>query len=326
MGGRTMIKRMVRYLAITCIFVLVLAEMFFSGSGAFRSNPVFEYAIVLACIGVAVIAFEGICMHEYSKLSAKGDDRRAIALSLWVVCFVLGMLFTTVGIKARGEANQAVKVAGWTKRDNVEQTTAELTEKRRILTDTVKSMALATLNDGQTSWKLRPLGSVENDGRYKASKNCSDAKTAGQRTVCQEHSMASTLASKEAELKDTEAKLAAARDRLDNTDVVVSKTATDAGIFVDMGMSPKAASYVIAGIVAILLHGVTSFGFFIIPRLDDDAPAPSGTASSQAVHVHNHIGQPAQQPATDTGGIVSSLNPVTGRIEFQNVIPVSKTN
>lgn len=321
-----MIKRMVRYLAITCIFVLVLAEMFFSGSGAFRSNPVFEYAIVLACIGVAVIAFEGICMHEYSKLSAKGDDRRAIALSLWVVCFVLGMLFTTVGIKARGEANQAVKVAGWTKRDNVEQSTAELTEKRRILTDTVKGLTVATLTDGASTWKLRPLGSIENDGRYKTSKNCGDAKTSGQRAVCQEHSMASTLAAKEAELKEVEGKLESSRRKLDNTDVVVSKTATDAGIFVDMGMSPKAASYIIAGIVAILLHGVTSFGFFIIPRLDDDAPAPSGTASSQAVHVHNHIGQPAQQPATDTGGIVSSLNPVTGRIEFQNVIPVSKTN
>lgn len=321
-----MIRRMVRYLAIVCIFVLVLAEMFFSGSGAFRSNPVFEYAIVLACIGVAVIAFEGICMHEYSRLSAKGDDKRAIALSLWVVCFVLGMLFTTVGIKARGEANQAVKVAGWTKRDNVEQTTAELTEKRRILSDTVKSMALATLSDGATSWKLRPLGSVENDGRYKASKQCADARNAGQRAVCQEHSMASTLASKEAELKETEAKLEASRNRLDNTDVVVSKTATDAGIFVDMGMSPKAASYIIAGIVAILLHGVTSFGFFIIPRLDDDDDGKaSKTASTVAPVVNVYNGQQTQQ-TPNQDGFVSKLNPITNQIEFQRVIPVSKTN
>jgi hypothetical protein len=317
---------MVRYLAIVCIFVLVLAEMFFSGSGAFRSNPVFEYALVLACIGVAVIAFEGICMHEYSRLSSRNDDRRAIALSLWTVCFVLGMLFTTVGIKARGEANQAIKVAGWTKRDNVEQSTAELTEKRRILTDTVKGLSVANLTDGVTTWKLRPIGSVENDGRYKSAKNCADAKTAGQRTVCQEHSMASTLAAKEGELKETEAKLEASRNRLDNTDVVVSKTATDAGIFVDMGMSPKAASYVIAGIVAILLHGVTSFGFFIIPRLDDDeqstvsaGTAPSGHASA----VHVHVGH-ANVKTTDQDGIVSTLNPVTGRIDLQRVMQIPK--
>jgi hypothetical protein len=263
---------------------------------------VWEYAVVLACIGVAVIAFEGICMHEYSRLATRGDDRRAIALSLWVVCFVLGMLFTTVGIKARGEANQAIKVAGWTKRDNVEQSTAELTEKRRILTDTVKGMAAATLTDGVSTWKVRPVGSVENDGRYKASKNCSDAKTAGQRTVCQEHSMASTLAAKEAELKETEAKLEASRGKLENTDVVVSKTATDAGIFVDMGMSPKAASYIIAGIVALLLHGVTSFGFFIIPRLDDDEPHTATAVSQTATpslpgNVHFHVSQAPAQPA-----------------------------
>jgi hypothetical protein len=302
-----MIRRMVRYLAIVCIFVLVLAEMFFSGSGAFRSNPVWEYAVVLACIGVAVIAFEGICMHEYSRLANKGDDKRAIALSLWVVCFVLGMLFTTVGIKARGEANQAVKVAGWTKRDNVEQTTAELTEKRRILTDTVKGMSVATFTDSVKTWKLRTIGEIENDGRYKTSNKCADTKTAGQRAVCAEHSLASTHAAKELELHDVEVRLEASRKKLDSTDVVVSKTATDAGIFVDMGMSPKAASYIIAGIVAILLHGVTSFGFFIIPRLDDDEPTTAAVSGSpHAVHVH--VGQQTQAPASASPSQVLVLN------------------
>ena len=134
--------------------------------------------------------------------------------------------------------------------------------------------------------------------------------------------MASTLAAKEAELKEVEGKLESSRRKLDNTDVVVSKTATDAGIFVDMGMSPKAASYIIAGIVAILLHGVTSFGFFIIPRLDDDEPtATTATAPGSPHAVHVHVGQQAQQ---DNDGLVGHFNPISGSMEYQRVIPIAK--
>jgi hypothetical protein len=95
-----------------------------------------------------------------------------------------------------------------------------------------------------------------------------------------------------------------------------------------MGMSPKAASYIIAGIVAILLHGVTSFGFFIIPRLDDDdehAVASGRTGAPQSVVV-NVNGQQHAQAQQDNDGLISSLNPITGKIEFQRVIPISKTN
>lgn len=324
--------RFLRFCMIVLGLGFVATEMTFSTLGSLKSNAdVYAYGMVAA--GIIVIAAEAFMAHRSAELRAEKNELWIGGACLWVGLFIFAMYFTATGANVRTEAATATRVAGWTKRDSVEQTTAELTEKRRILSDTVKSMALATLSDGATSWKLRPLGSVENDGRYKASKNCSDARNAGQRAVCQEHSMASTLASKETELKETEAKLEASRNRLDNTAVVLNKNAHDASLLVGLGMSPDGARFAVSLFFGALLNLASSLIWFYIPSRADlfrkhrDGAKPMDVTAPGAPHaVHVHVGQQTQAPASDAGGIVSSLNPVTGRIEFQNVIPVSKTN
>jgi hypothetical protein len=141
---------------------------------------------------------------------------------LLVAAFPWAFYFDFMAIAGIFDKAQAAVTQQYKTRTNREKTETELTEELRRLDDQLK--AIPTLVDGGQARPVRPLKTIEADGRFLASQRCTqiDPKSAGQRTICQEHSFAVDRQQKESRRDGIKGEIIAQRDKLEVTSTVVS--------------------------------------------------------------------------------------------------------
>lgn len=316
-----MLAQITRRILIACGLIVMAIEMFLSANGAIKTNTAMLYAVPMAVLGITAVAVEAIAMHysvHFRQRKAYGNT--AIALSVWFVFTIIGFYFTVAGAQIRTENNAATRVAGFVKRATSEKGEAELTRDKEMLTNQIASLQTGMIVDGGAARKVRPVAAIEADGRYLKSGKCAniDPANSGQRTVCQEYASAKDLADKQADLKTVTSKLEAARDKLNNTDVVISKTSADASLLTNAGMTPEGAMLTVSIFIGIALHLSTALIWFAVPSMADlheaqEKPAAvSPPMHHQPVNVYVqpapvHVQAPAPAPQ-------QLLLPASGRL------------
>lgn len=247
-----------------CVFVAVEAGYSVYGVILGDTDVVLRGLTILIALGAPV--GEAIFMHRATQIRLEGRyEASAIAYGLWGFCFAVGIWMTVNGAAVREDVKSATRVAGWVKYTGQENTEKELTKEINLLTDQIAALNAATINDGGTARKLRPVAAIEADGRFLKSDRCANINPAntGQRTVCQEYASARDLAQKEADLKDNRKKLDAARGTLAGAEVVTSREPPmSKAIREKLNVDPTLFQ---ALLLTALLHGITSFVWHTIP-------------------------------------------------------------
>lgn len=305
-----MIAKIIRRILIVSGLVIMAAEMYLSAIGAFKVNTAIYYAVPMAVIAVIAVAVEAIAMHYSVHFKRRKEVANSvIAVCVWGLFFVMGCFFTITGVNVRTEQNTATKVAGWIKFKASEDTENELKREIGLLTDQIAALNTATIQDGGTARKLRPVSAIEADGRFLKSDRCANINPAntGQRTVCQEYASARDLAQKESDLKAMRGKLDSARNTLTNTDVAVSKDAADASILTKMGIPADSAILLVSVFIGIALHLISALIWFIVPTLaaltTEMEPITAAHHQPFQVHVHTPPSPPAQLALPGSGRV-----------------------
>lgn len=300
-------QRFLRFCMILLGVGFVLTEMTFSTLGSLKaSTDVYAYGMVAA--GIFVIAAEAFMAHRTAELRTEKNELWIGGAALWVGLFIFAMYFTATGANVRTEAATASRVYGYVKRENSEKATAELERDLVEAEATIKRIDAVPIDDGGKQRGVRPVKSIKTDGRYIKTEGCPESSpkaaswSAGMRAVCQEYGYAVERENAQVAKAQIHAKLAQARDKLDNTAVVLDKNSHDASLLVKAGMSPDSARFAVALFFGALLNLASSMIWFYIPSradlqrkyLHDDPKANATQAAGLPHNVHVHVGQQAQ--------------------------------
>jgi hypothetical protein len=309
-----------RYAFYACSFIFIVGLASIAAHAAWEDRSSDLTGFFWAFFAASAVMGMAACAHMLPETWI--DRERAwfgFYLLLMVGAFPWAFYFDFMAISSIFDKAQAQASTQHKTRVNREKTEGELTEELRRLDDQLK--VAMTLVDGGASRSVRPLKVIEADGRYLASGKCAniDPKSAGQRTICQEHSFAVDRAKKEAEREKVKGEIVAQRDRLENTVATVSDDVAGAKRFAQvMGWSRSTTTLwlpiiltLFAEFIAVAMPiaaGYTSKKRDL--RLRQDATSqtnatPMATGQSLPHNVHVHVSQaPAQAPPASPGQVL----------------------